>query len=75
MKELVELIARALVDNPDEVRVQEIETERGVTFELSVAREDIGKVIGKGGRIAKSIRAVVAASSMQEHRRITIEIV
>lgn len=75
MKELIELIARALVDNPGEVCVREVEHERGVTYELSVAREDMGKVIGKGGRIAKSMRTVVAAASAQDNRRVTIEIV
>ncbi len=75
MKELIELIVRNLVDQPDEVMVREVETERGITFELRVAPEDIGKVIGKGGRTVKSIRTVVVAASFPDKRNISIEIV
>lgn len=75
MKELVELIARALVDQPDEVRVRETHTDRGIVCELSVAPSDMGKVIGKGGRLAKSMRTVVAAAALAENQRVTIEIV
>ena len=59
MKELVETIAKALVDSPDEVVVTESETEREIVLQLHVAQEDMGKVIGKQGRIAKAIRSVV----------------
>ena len=64
MKELVEVIAKALVDNPDEVVVTEKEEGRHVTVELRVASSDMGKVIGKQGRIAKAIRSVVKAASL-----------
>ena len=63
MKEVVEVIARALVDNPDEVTVTETETDNEINVELKVAQSDMGKVIGKQGRIAKAIRSVVKAAS------------
>ena len=63
MKELVETIAKALVDSPDEVVVTESETEREIVLQLHVAQEDMGKVIGKQGRIAKAIRSVVKAAA------------
>jgi predicted RNA-binding protein YlqC (UPF0109 family) len=75
MKELIELIVRHLVDQPDAVMIREVDTERGVTFELSVAPEDVGKVIGKGGRTVKSIRNVVVAASFPERKNVSIEIV
>lgn len=75
VRDLVELIARSLVDQPNEVKVREIPGERGVTYELSVAPSDVGKVIGKGGRIVKAMRAVVSAAAIQDQKRITIEIV
>ena len=75
MKELVEVIAKALVDNPDEVVVTEIEEGRHVTVELRVASSDMGKVIGKQGRIAKAIRSVVKAASLNENKKVDVEIV
>ena len=63
MKELVETIAKALVDSPDEVVVTESETEREIVLQLHVAQEDMGKVIGKQGRIAKAIRSVVTSGT------------
>ena len=75
MKELIELIVRHLVDQPDAVMIREVDTERGVTFELSVAPEDVGKVIGKGGRTVKSIRNVVVAASFPDRKNVSIEIV
>ena len=66
MKELVEVIAKALVDNPDEVVVTEKENGRNLTVELHVAPSDMGKVIGRQGRIAKAIRAVVKAAALGE---------
>lgn len=75
MKQLVETIAKALVDHPDQVRVNEIVTEKSIVFELSVAPTDMGKIIGKQGRVAKSIRSVVSAAALQEQKRVTIEIV
>jgi len=75
MKDLIILIARNLVDNPDAVTVTEIETEKSTTYELRVAPEDMGKVIGKQGRIANSIRSVVkAAAYNKSDKRIFIEI-
>ncbi|MGN0247789.1 MAG: KH domain-containing protein [Lachnospiraceae bacterium] len=75
MKELVEVIAKALVDNPDEVVVTEKEEEKHVTIELRVASSDMGKVIGKQGRIAKAIRSVVKAASLNENKKVDVEIV
>ncbi|MBQ1680893.1 MULTISPECIES: KH domain-containing protein [Agathobacter] len=75
MKELVEVIAKALVDNPDEVTVTETENGRTIVLELSVAPSDMGKVIGKQGRIAKAIRSVVKAASTREDKKVVVEIV
>ncbi len=75
MQELVELIARHLVDDPAAVCVREIQKERGIVYELSVSPADMGKVIGKSGRLAKSIRTVVAAAALQYNQRATVEIV
>ncbi len=68
MKELVEVIAKALVDNPDE------ENEKAIIVELKVASADTGKVIGKGGRIAKSIRSVVKAAAAKDDKKVIVEI-
>ena len=75
MKELVEVIAKALVDNPDEVVVTEKNEGRNTIIELHVAASDMGKVIGKQGRIAKAIRSVVKAASTKENKRVDVEIV
>lgn len=75
MKELVEIIAKALVDNPDEVVVTEKEDGRNITIELHVAASDMGKVIGKQGRIAKAIRSVVKAASSKDNKRVDVEII
>ncbi len=75
MKELVEVIAKALVDNPDEVSVDVTDKGRVVVLELHVASSDMGKVIGKQGRIAKAIRDVVKAASSKESRKVVVEIV
>lgn len=75
MKELVEVIARALVDNPDEVVVTEKAEEKNIVIELHVAASDMGKVIGKQGRIAKAIRSVVKAASSKDNTRVDVEIV
>ena len=75
MKELVEVIAKALVDNPDEVTVTEKESGRNTVLELHVAASDMGKVIGKQGRIAKSIRSVVKAAASRERKNVDVEIV
>ena len=75
MKELVEVIAKALVENPDEVVVTEKEEGRNVVVELHVAASDMGKVIGKQGRIAKAIRSVVKAASSKDNKRVDVEII
>ena len=75
MKELVEVIAKALVDNPDEVVVTEKGSGKNITVELHVAADDMGKVIGKQGRIAKAIRSVVKAASSKENIQVDVEIV
>lgn len=75
MGELVEYIAKALVDNPDEVEVNELEGSQSIIIELKVAQEDMGKVIGKQGRIAKAIRTVVKAAAIKENKRVVVEII
>lgn len=75
MKDLVEVIAKALVDNPDEVVVTEKSDGKNVTVELHVDPSDMGKVIGKQGRIAKSIRSVVKAASSKDNKRVDVEII
>ena len=75
MKDLVEVIAKSLVDNPEEVVVTEKAEGRNIMIELHVAPSDMGKVIGKQGRIAKAIRAVVKAASTRENIKVDVEIV
>lgn len=75
MKELVEVVAKALVDNPDEVVVTEKKEGKNIVIELHVAPSDMGKVIGKQGRIAKAIRAVVKAASSKDNARVDVEII
>ncbi len=75
MKALVEQIARALVDEPEQVSVQPVEEEEETVLELRVAPKDLGKVIGKQGRTARSIRTILGAASMKLHKRYTLEIV
>ena len=75
MKEVLEIIAKALVENPDEVSVTEIEYGDYITLELRVADGDMGKVIGKQGRIAKAIRTVVKAAASIENKRVSVDIV
>ena len=74
MKELVEVLAQALVDHPEEVVVTETETENEILLELKVASDDMGKVIGKQGRIATAIRTVVQAAAYNTDKKITVEI-
>ena len=74
MRALVEDIAKALVDAPDQVSVQAVERDEATVLELKVAPGDLGKVIGKQGRTARSIRTLLAAASMKFHRRYTLEI-
>ncbi len=75
MKELVEVIAKALVEHPEEVVVTENQSEKAIVVELRVAQSDMGKVIGKQGRIAKAIRSVVKAAASKEDRKVIVEIV
>ena len=74
LEELVRYVARALVDEPDDVRVTTVEDDRAVVLELSVAEDDLGKVIGKEGRTARAIRTVLAASSARLKKRAVLEI-
>ncbi len=75
MKELVEVIAKALVENPEEVVVNEKTQNNTIILELHVAPSDMGKVIGKQGRIAKAIRTVVKAASLSENKKVDVEII
>lgn len=74
MKELVEILAKALVDHPEEVMVAQSETERAVHLQLIVASDDMGKVIGKQGRIANAIRTIVKAAAVKDGRRVHVDI-
>jgi predicted RNA-binding protein YlqC (UPF0109 family) len=74
MKELVEAIVRALVDNPDQVQVRAIESEQVTVFELRVHPSDLGKVIGRQGRTAQAIRTILSAVGMKLRKRFTLEI-
>lgn len=75
MKELIEMIAKALVDHPDEVEVSEVEGEKTSVLELKVAKEDLGKVIGKQGRTARAIRTILSAASTKIKKRSVLEII
>ena len=75
MEELVKFIAQNLVDNPDAVKVNTKQSDNGTVIELSVAPDDMGKVIGKQGKIAKAIRAVVKAASIKDNAKYIVEIV
>ena len=76
MKEVLEIIAKALVDNPDMVNITEVNNEDySVTLELRVAENDMGKVIGKQGRIAKALRTVVKAAASRENKKVSVDIV
>lgn len=74
LKELIEFIARALVDKPDEVQVVEVSGEQTVVLELRVAKDDLGKVIGKQGRTVKAMRAILSAASSKVRKRADLEI-
>lgn len=75
MAELLEYLARQLVDEPDEVRVERVDDDDTVVLRLHVAEEDLGKVIGRQGRIARALRTIVRAGSAREQRRVQLEIV
>jgi uncharacterized protein len=74
MKELIEAIAKALVDNPDQVRVRAIEGEQVTVFEMRVHQSDCGRVIGRKGRIADAIRTILRGAGMKQGRRLALEI-
>lgn len=74
MKALIEAMAKALVDNPDEVKVSEIEGEKTTVFELRVAQSDLGKVIGKQGKTARSMRTIIGAAGTKSGKRCVLEI-
>ncbi|AWK53065.1 MAG TPA: KH domain-containing protein [Clostridium sp.] len=75
MKELVEFMAKSLVDNPDAVTVNEVNGEQSIILKLTVAPEDMGKIIGKQGRIAKAIRTVIKAVAVKQNKRVIVEII
>ncbi|HEX7539294.1 MAG TPA: KH domain-containing protein [Syntrophales bacterium] len=75
MKDLIKYIAQALVDNPDKVEVSEVHGEQTSVIELRVAKEDLGKVIGKQGKTAKAMRTILSASSAKVHKRTVLEII
>ena len=75
LKELIEFMARALVDNPEKVKVSEIEGEQTSVLELRVAKEDLGKVIGKQGRTARAMRTILSAASTKIRKRAVLEII
>lgn len=74
MKDLLEEIAKALVDNPEDVRVTEVEGEQTTVLELRVRNDDLGKVIGRQGRTARAIRTLLSAAGMKVHKRFVLEI-
>ncbi|HVJ47899.1 KH domain-containing protein [Desulfitobacterium sp.] len=74
MKELVEVLAKALVDHPDQVQVAQTDSEKSVHLQLTVAPEDMGKVIGKQGKIANAIRTIVKAAAVKDGRRVHVDI-
>lgn len=75
MKDLIEFMAKALVDNPDAVEVREIEGEQSSVIELRVSREDLGKVIGKQGRTARAMRTILSAASTKLRKRAVLDII
>ena len=75
MAELLEYLARQLVDDPDAVRVDQVEREDALVLQLHVAKDDVGKVIGRQGRIARALRTIVRAGAMRSDRRLLLEIV
>ena len=74
MEELLKHLAQSLVENPDQVTVTRVENERSIVLELRVAESDMGRVIGKQGRIAKAIRTVIKAATVREDKRVLVEI-
>jgi len=75
MKALLEYIVKAIVDSPDEVNINEVLGEKSVVFEIKVAQADIGKVIGRNGRIINSIRTLLRAASVKEGKKVSVELI
>lgn len=75
MGEIVSILAKALVDHPEQIEVKEIEDGQSIVIELKVAPEDMGKIIGKQGKIAKAIRTVVKAAAIKQNKKVAVEIV
>ena len=75
MKDILQTIILNLVDNKDEVEINEIDGEKSIVFEVKVAQSDMGKVIGKQGRLAKSIRTLIKAVAYKEHKKVTVEFI
>jgi uncharacterized protein len=75
MRELIDYIARGLVDKPDEVEVRELDGDGGLVLELRVAPDDLGKVIGRQGRTARALRTLLSAAAAKKHRKVTLEII
>lgn len=75
MKELLEYLVKAIVDVPEEVSIHEVEGEKAVVYEIKVATSDIGKVIGKHGRIINAIRTIVRAAAVKEGKKVSIELI
>lgn len=75
MKEILEIIISNLVDNKESIEVKQIEEEKTIVFEVKVAEEDMGKVIGKQGKIAQSIRTIMKSVASKEHKKVTVEFV
>jgi len=75
LKDLLEYLAKALVDDPESVHVEAVETDTTIVLELTVAKDDVGKVIGKQGRIARALRTIVKASAVRDGKRAIVEIV
>lgn len=75
MKEIIETIILSLVDNKDAVEIKEVEGEKSIVYEVKVANEDMGKVIGRQGRLAKSIRTVVKSIAGREHKKVSVEFI
>lgn len=75
MKDILEVVIKNLVDNPDEVSITEKSEEKSICYEVKVAKSDMGKVIGKQGKMAKSIRTIVKAIATKEHKKVNVEFV
>ena len=75
MKEVLDLMIRNLVDNPEEVSIKELNSEKSVVYEVKVAEDDMGKVIGKQGRVARAVRAIMKSIASKEDKKVTIEFI